>query len=185
ALSTAFHPQTNSQTECMNQTLEQMLRTYVNYRQNNWDKHLTAAEFACNNAQQKLTKLSPFFLNYGYHPLTPATLLLEKVESTVQAVNDFTTRMTNLLTKAQDAIREAQVQQTRYANEKRREELFEIDEMVLLSSRHITLRQLSNQPSKKLQSKFLRPFKIIAKISAVAYKLELPSIMKIHPVFHV
>ena len=93
--------------------------------------------------------------------------------------------MTNLLIKAQDAIREAQVQQTRYANEKRREESFEIDEMVLLSSRHITLRQLSNQPSKKLQNKFLGPFKIIAKISAVAYKLELPSTMKIHPVFHV
>ena len=146
---------------------------------------MTAAEFACNNAQQKSTKLSPFFLNYGYHPLTPATLLLEKVESTVQAVDDFTTRMTNLLTKAQDAIREAQVQQTRYANEKRREESFEIDEMVLLSSRHITLQQLSNQPSKKLQNKFLGPFKIIAKISAVAYKLELPSTMKIHPVFHV
>ena len=83
----------------MNQTLEQMLRTYVNYRQNDWDEHLTATEFACNNAQQKSTKLSPFFLNYGYHPLTPATLLLEKVESTVQAINDFTIQITNLLTK--------------------------------------------------------------------------------------
>ena len=144
-----------------------------------------AAEFAFNNAQQKSTRLSPFFLNYGYHPLTPATLLLEKVESTVQAVEDFTTTMTNLLTKAQDAIREAQLQQIKYANEKRCEESFDIDEMVLLSSRHITLRQLANQPSKKLQNKFLGPYKIIAKISAVAYKLDLPPTMRIHPIFHV
>jgi len=185
ALSTAFHPQTDGQTERMNQTLEQMLRTYVNYRQNDWDEHLTAAEFACNNAQQKSTKMTPFFLNYGHHPLTPATLALEKIESTVQAADDFVKTMTILQNKAQDAIREAQLQQAKYADEKRREESFEINDMVLLSSRHITLRVLANQPSKKLQNKFLGPYKIIAKISAVAYKLDLPPNMRIHPVFHV
>src|SRR5262249_31229798 len=50
AMSTTFHPQTDAQTERTNRTLEDMLRAYTNYRQDDWDQHLTAAEFACNSA---------------------------------------------------------------------------------------------------------------------------------------
>jgi hypothetical protein len=50
-MSTAFHPQTDGQTEQTNRTLEQILRNYVAYRQDDWDQHLATAEFAYNNAQ--------------------------------------------------------------------------------------------------------------------------------------
>ncbi len=67
-LSSAFHPQTDRQTERVNQVLEQYLRCFINYEQDNWASLLPFAEFAYNNAQHSTTSLSPFFANYGYHP---------------------------------------------------------------------------------------------------------------------
>src|SRR6266511_685843 len=63
AMSTAFHPQTDGQTERANRTLEDMLRAFVNYRQTNWDECLPAAEFAYNNSLQASTGYTPFFLD--------------------------------------------------------------------------------------------------------------------------
>src|SRR3984893_11110264 len=63
-----YHPQGNGQTEQTNQTLEQYLRCYCNYQQDNWSKLLTLAEFAYNNAPSATTGISPFFANKGYHP---------------------------------------------------------------------------------------------------------------------
>src|SRR4030095_6313069 len=67
-LSMAFHPQTDGQTERMNQTLEQYLRMYCNYQQDDWYSHLSLAEFAYNNSFQSTIKCSPFYANYGFHP---------------------------------------------------------------------------------------------------------------------
>ena len=66
--STAFHSQTDRQTERMNQTLEAYLCIFCNYDQNDWFELLSLAEFAYNNAIQESTKMSPFFANYGFHP---------------------------------------------------------------------------------------------------------------------
>ena len=64
-LSTAFHPQTDGQTERMNQELEQYLRFFVEYRQKDWPEWLALAEFAVNNKAHTATKVSPFMANYG------------------------------------------------------------------------------------------------------------------------
>jgi hypothetical protein len=66
AMSTTFHPQTDGQTERANRTLEDMLRSFVSYQQNDWDQLLAAAEFACNNAPNASTGMSPFCVNYGH-----------------------------------------------------------------------------------------------------------------------
>ena len=66
--STAYHPQTDGQTERTNQTLEQYLRIYCNYGQDNWVSLLPAASFAYNNGKSASTSQSPFYANYGYHP---------------------------------------------------------------------------------------------------------------------
>jgi len=67
-LSTAYHLQTDGQTERTNQELEQYLRMYVDYRQNNWLEWLATAEFAFNNKVHTATKSSPFKFNYGREP---------------------------------------------------------------------------------------------------------------------
>src|SRR5271167_1048341 len=66
--STAYHPQSDGQTERVNQVLEQYLRIFCDYQQDDWFKLLPLAEFAYNNAQHASTKTSPFYANYGYHP---------------------------------------------------------------------------------------------------------------------
>src|SRR5882672_2324773 len=66
-LSTSFHPQTDGQTERVNQILETYIRLYCDYMQNDWSKLLTYAEFSYNNIQHSITKISPFFANYGFH----------------------------------------------------------------------------------------------------------------------
>ena len=68
--STAFHPQTDGQTERVNQSLEQYQRQYCNYEQDNWNDLLPLAEYAYNNSATTATEMSPFFANDGSHPRT-------------------------------------------------------------------------------------------------------------------
>ena len=73
-MSTAFHPQTDNQTKRMNHTLEEMLRIYTTYKQDQWDNYLPAAEFAYNNSKQALTEYTLFELDTSWHPIMPMTL---------------------------------------------------------------------------------------------------------------
>lgn len=68
ALSTAYHPQTDGQTERVNQELEQYLRAFINHRQTDWASLLPTAEFSHNTRAHAATKTSPFKLVYGYEP---------------------------------------------------------------------------------------------------------------------
>ena len=72
-MSTAFHPQTDGQTERVNRQLEQVLRHVVNARHDNWDQHLSIVEFALNNHTSQSTGYTPFFLDTGRNPITPLT----------------------------------------------------------------------------------------------------------------
>ena len=65
-MSTAYHPQTDGQTERVNQTLEQYLRNYCSYQQDDWFELLPLAEHAYNSATSESSKVSPFYANYGY-----------------------------------------------------------------------------------------------------------------------
>jgi hypothetical protein len=181
-LSTSFHPQTDGQTERTNRTLEQMLRSYVNYRQNDWDLYLTPSEFAYNNAVQQSTQLSPFELNYGQHPLLPTTVLFD---TNVPAANDFNTTIRSLVKIAKDNIAKAQDYQAKYANTSRCEMEFSAGDEVLLSAAHIDVAVNVKRPSKKLMTKYLGPYKILEKVGTVSYKLQLPPTMQVHNVFHV
>ena len=67
-LSTAYHPQSDGQTERVNQVLEQYLHIFCDYQQDNWADLLPLAEFAHNNTKHTSTQVSPFYANYGYHP---------------------------------------------------------------------------------------------------------------------
>lgn len=89
SMSTAYHPQSDGQTERMNRMLEDMLRMYVAPSQDNWDDLLASAEFAVNNAWQESVRNTPFFLNHGQHPLTPLSEVVES-QSPVPSAEHFT-----------------------------------------------------------------------------------------------
>ena len=181
-LSTAFHPQTDGQTERCNRILEEYLRHYVNSVQDDWDNWLSLAEFAYNNSTHESTGYTPFFLNYGRHPLTPAAQATGTPPSNkVPAAATFATNITTALDNAKKMIQAARARQKAWADRRRRHVEFTVGEQVLLDTRNIKLRTPGKQ---KLLPKYIGPFKILSKIGEVSYKLELPSEIQVHPVFH-
>jgi transposase InsO family protein len=84
--STSHHPQSDGQTERVNQTLEQYLRVYCDYQQNNWHELLPLAKFIYNHSQNASTRMSPFFANYGYHPRMLVHAAVESANPSVEAL---------------------------------------------------------------------------------------------------
>lgn len=180
AMSTAFHPQTDGQTERVNRILEDMLRHYVSPTQDDWDMYLSLVEFAYNNAWQESIRTTPFMLNYGQHPLTPLNRGISRCH--VPAAKDFAQSMSSILQEAKKHLLAAQNRQKSYADTKRRELSFDVGAQVLLSTSNI---KLKISGAKKLLPRWIGPFRIMKRVGNVAYKLELPETLKIHPVFHV
>ena len=193
AMSTAFHPETDGQTERMNRTLEQMLRAYSNKQQDNWDELLPYCEMAYNNSKNVSTGYSPFFLNYGQDMSLPANLLINNdysesaaIEPIVStdgnaAVETILTDLRDTLITVQSNLTKAQAYQKKYADQHRRHDTFKLNERVLLDTSDITF----TTGTKKLLDKYIGPYKIIEVISDVAYKLDLPIKFRLHPVFHI
>jgi hypothetical protein len=161
-----------------------MLRAFTSYRQDDWDTQLTAAEFACNNAPNQSTGMTPFHLNHGQDPWNPYASLAQ-IPDQVPSVEDFLTSISNGIQTAKDALTLAKANQERNANRHRRDVEYNVGDQVLLNSNHINLASQALRPSKKLQHRFIGPYQVITKVSPVAYKLELPPDLRIHPVFHV
>lgn len=179
-MSSAYHPQTDGQTERANRTLEDMLRAYVDVNQDDWDEYLVAAEIAYNNSIQASTKFTPFFLNYGQHPNFALSKIINK-GSENEAANNLLKELEICIDNAKLNLQEAQARQEKYANVNRREFTFKLGDKVMLSTTN--LKKWDRAP--KLLPKFIGPYKIIKVISDVAYELELPKNMKIHNSFHI
>src|SRR4051812_35658063 len=161
-----------------------MLHAFVNYRQDDWDSLLPAAEFACNNAPNASTQMSPFRLCTSQDPVDPYSQITTFPNS-IPAATDFHCQRQNAIKQATDALVLAKANQEKYANQHHRDVSFAVGDQVLLSSSHIHLASQAQHPSRKLQAHFIGPYTIIAKVSPIAYKLELPPSLSIHPVFHV
>ena len=185
-LSTAFHPQTDGQTERANQDVERQLRTYCNYMQDDWLNWLPMAEFADNNAVSAATGLSPFFANKGFHPrmnfgpdTNTATYQSTRARLQAAKADDITGTMARILEYIKTGAESAGKTMTAQANKSRKDVAYKVGDLVFLSSRNIK----TARPSKKLDDKMLGPFRIIGK-GGHSYELELPVTMKTEKVFH-
>ncbi|GJP33550.1 hypothetical protein CLOM_g18077 [Closterium sp. NIES-68] len=179
-MSSAFHPQTDGQTERTNRTLEQMLRSFIGPTQDDWDDLLPVVEFAVNNSVHEGTHEKPFILNCGRHPTTPATHGIGGLR--VPAAKDFVAKQQEALKSARRWLQLSQQRQKSYADMKRREVSFEVGDKVLLSTKNI---RLKIPGARKLFPQWIGPFEVIQRVGVVAYKLKLPETLQIHNVFHV
>lgn len=182
AMSTAYHPQTDGQTERANKTLEDMLRAMVNYKQDDWDRCLVSAEIAYNNSVQASTQFSPFFLNTGQHPNLPlegATPAAELDQN--PSAEEMILALYKDLETAREHMRQAQQRQAHYYNEHRRHRILTVGEQVLLSTHNLR----SDRPTAKLSAKYIGPFTIKRVVNNGAYELELPPHLPIHPVVNI
>jgi len=177
-LSTAFHPQTDGQTERINQILDQYLRQYCNYLQDNWANLMPLAEFAYNNSVSSTTSKTPFYATYGFHPRFSATSL----DSTVPAAKDHVKYLQEVHEECKQKMAEAQERYKHYADQRRSNApAFKLGDLVRLKRTNIK----TGRPSRKMDHLFLGPFKILKVIGSSAFQLELPKSMHIHPVLHV
>ena len=179
-LSTAFHPQTDGQTERMNQTVEQYLRIYCNYHQDDWSELLSLAEFSYNNAQHASIGCSPFYANYGYNPRFTVDLRPFS-NHPVPAAEEMAKRLKSIHEDLTELIKVTQNQQARYYDARHKRVEYNVGDKVWLMSSNIH----TQRPSKKLDWKRLGPYPIVEKIGTQAYRLQLPPSLKVHPVFHV
>jgi hypothetical protein len=178
-LSTAYHLQTDGQTERVNQVLEQYLHLYVNYDQDNWAALLPLAEFAYNNAPHSSTNMSPFFATYGYHPTLDIAPRLARAGSAAEHaenLRDLHEHAKKEIAKAIDRFRTAADRGRLPAPD------YRVGQHVWLSAENIR----TTRPSRKLAERRLGPFRIAEIVSKSAVRLDLPPHLRtIHPVFHV
>jgi transposase InsO family protein len=181
AASTAYHPQTDGQTERANQELEQYLRLFTNERQEDWDDLLPMAEFQHNNRVHASTHETPFMLDTGRHPRMGFEPLSNP--SKIESVNEFKERMKSALEEARSALIKAQEQMKTYYDRRRLPTPnFQPGDRVFLDANDIR----TTRPSQKLAHRKLGPFEIAEKIGSHAYRLKLPrSMQRLHPVFSV
>jgi hypothetical protein len=179
-MSTAYHPQTDGQTERLNQTLEQYLRCYVNDRQDNWIALLPLAQIAYNQSPTTTTGTSPFYANYGFEPNDLTGTMEVLADNPAAALT--ATEIREMHASLRLDLMFCRQQMTKYANRKRLEgPTLKGGDKVYLLRRNIK----SDKPTKKLDAVKLGPFKILRQKGPVSYELELPKRMRIHPVFHV
>lgn len=178
-MSAAYHPQTDSQRERINQVIKSYLRSYCNYKQNDWALMLAMAEYAYNNSNHASTKISPLYANSGFEPCTswPTEVQLRNPASEL-----YGHCMTSVHEKLKKQLAESVgIMQKHYNKRRKTMEPLKMGEMVMLNWRNISVKHRC----KNLDDKMLGPFEVLSVGNNLWYcKLKLPDLWKIHPVFN-
>ncbi|KAJ1686917.1 hypothetical protein LUZ63_018307 [Rhynchospora breviuscula] len=183
-MSTAYHPQTDGQTERVNQCIEQYLRCLAQHQPRKWTRWLALAEWWYNTSFHSAIHTTPFQALYGYAP--PMIPMGQPPKSMVESVNKMFQERHHLNLQLKEHLRKAHERMKKFADNKRIERKFSVGDWVYLkiqSYRQLSLQHVKHNP--KLAPKYCGPFEIIEKIGEVAYKLNLPKGSQVYPVFHV
>lgn len=180
-LSTAYHPQTDGQTEVQNRTLEMYLRLYCNYRQDDWVDWLPYAEFAYNNSVQSSTGETPFYVLMGYHPRWVNEIYSDLVPEEAPVASRRAKMLHAMRRVLTERYERSMEHMAKFYDRKRKPHTFAPGDKVLLSTRNLR----TTRPSKKLDNRGYGPFEVEETVGTHAYRLALPHGWRIHPVFHV
>jgi hypothetical protein len=181
ASSTTYHPQTDGQTECVNQEMEQFLQLFTSECQDDWDKLLPLGEFAYNNHIYSLSQQMPFMVDTGRHPRMgfepwePASKVFE--------VKEFVDRMAKGVEEAKAVLAKAKDKYAMYYNRYRTPApKLKPGNRVWLDVSDIK----TTRPSAKLRHRNLGPYLIECCVGRDSYRLRLPlSLRRLHPVFSI
>jgi len=178
----AFHPQTDGQTERVNQKLEQYLRMFINHRQEQWPEWLGTAKFAYNNKAHLSTQTTPFKANYRQDPRIG---FKGRKKGKYEGAKKFIEKMKEIQEEARVALEKVQEEMKKYTDRKRREaNNYKVENLVMLSTKDLKY-QMVGRRTEKLTERFVGPYKVKKIISSNAVELELPNTIKIHPVVNV
>ena len=171
--SSAYHPQTDGQTEIMNRKIEEMIRSFVNYDKSNWDEFLVDFEVAYNSSAHATTTFTPFYLNYG---IEPKTIPMHAIHSDSPAASNFIKNIQEAVKAAHTEIRRKNEATARYVNRRRSPKTYNVGDRVWLSTKNLSLEEGSG--TCKLHPKYCGPFTILKVINNVTYKLDLSKPMQ-------
>ncbi|GKD29188.1 putative reverse transcriptase domain-containing protein [Tanacetum coccineum] len=189
-MSTAYHPQTRGQSERTIQTLEDMLRACVIDFRNGWERHLPLIEFSYNNSYHtsiKAAQLGNF--KPSRSPKAPSFTFLAG-----QRLRDGDAQLTNLeiihettkkIVQIKQRIQAARDHQKSYVDVRHKPLEFQVGDRVMLKvSPWKGVIRFCKQG--KLNPRYIGPFKVLAKVGTVAYRLELPhQLSRVHRTFHI
>nr|GFB15437.1 putative reverse transcriptase domain, ribonuclease H-like domain, aspartic peptidase domain protein [Tanacetum cinerariifolium] len=182
-MSTAYHPETDGQSERTIQTLKDMLRAYVIDFGKGWVKHLSLVEFSYNNSYHVSKKVIPYEVLYGQK--CRSSVCWAEVREAQLTSQEMIQETTEKIILIKQRIQAAQDRQKNYADRKRKPMEFEVGDMVMLkvSPWKGVVRFIKRG---KLNPSYIRPFKVLAKVGDVAYMLELPQeLSRVYHTFHV
>ncbi|GJU37303.1 putative nucleotidyltransferase, ribonuclease H [Tanacetum coccineum] len=182
-MSTAYHPETDGQSERTIQTLEDMLRACVIDFVKGCERHLPLVEFSSNNSYYTSIKAAPFKALYGQKCRSP--VFWAEVGDVQLTGPEIIHETTEKIVQIRQRLQAARDRQRSYANIRRKPLEFQVRDRVMLkvSPRKGIIRFGKRG---KLNPRYIRPFKILKRIGPVAYKLELPEeLSNVHNTFHV
>ncbi|MCH81864.1 hypothetical protein A2U01_0002657 [Trifolium medium] len=182
-MSTAYHPETDGQTEVVNRCLETYLRCFITDQPKTWSNWISWAEFWFNTSYHAATGQTPYETVYGRTP--PVITRWVKGETRVEAVQKELEDRDEALRQLRAQLQRAQDRMTQLANRKRCDRNFEIGEWVFVKLRAHRQQSVVCRINAKLAARYFGPYPILARVGAVAYKLKLPIGSRVHPVFHV
>ncbi|KAL5752232.1 hypothetical protein ACOSQ2_022739 [Xanthoceras sorbifolium] len=181
--STAFHPQTDGQSERVIQVLEDMLRSCVIDFEGSWDRHIPLVEFVYNNSFQSSIGMAPYEVLYGRKCKTP--LCWTELSESKIAGPDLIRETEEKVKVIKERLKAAADRQKSYADLKRKDIEYEVGEKVFLKVSPWKKIMRFGQKG-KLSPIFIGPYEVIERVGPVAYRLALPpELDKIHNVFHV
>ena len=182
-MTTAFHPQSDGQTEAANRVIVMYLRCFTGDRPRHWVRWLPWAEYVYNTAYQTSLRDTPFRVVYGRDP--PTLRSYEPGDTRVAAVARNMEDRDEFIADVRYRLEQAQAVQKRHYDKLHRPVSYKVGDWVLLRLRHRAAASLPQATSGKLKPRFFGPYRIVELINDVAVRLELPPRTRLHDVFHV